>query len=387
MSAVSAAPPTHRSNRTPLIILAGVLLALVVAAAVLRPPSYMRGAQGDPENPEPAGTMAVAEMLRDHGVEVNVVRSVSSALAADGNLLAITHPGALTGHQLESLAERSVDTVLIGVSTSVPGFIEEVDVTWVAGEGVTPAECDDPRAGAGPVESDAPLLSAPLVSAPGTHACFPDPGGDRGGDASGNGSGGRMLTWESDNGTKRTAIPEDVLQNATLLEASNAALAMRVLGSSPTLTWLVGSGNDPYGVSDPGEDFSLTWLWAIIGSMFVAVMWWRGPRFGKLTSEPLPVTVNASETTLGRGHLYRRSEDLSHAASALRLGALQRIAPRIGLPPSATSDEVVSRIAAASPATPAAVADLLYGPPPVDAPSLHALALSLDTLENEVDHR
>src|SRR5690625_6863275 len=84
MSAAPAAvSPRSTSRRTPLIIIGASLLLVILVAVVFRPPAYMRGAEGDPENPDPNGAMAIAEILRDHGTEVKVVRSVSSALAAD----------------------------------------------------------------------------------------------------------------------------------------------------------------------------------------------------------------------------------------------------------------------------------------------------------------
>src|SRR5690625_579052 len=111
MSAAPAdAAPRSTSRRTPLIIIGASVLLLALIAVVFRPPTYMRGAEGDPENPDPDGAMAIAEILRDHGAEVKVVRSVSSALAADTDLLVVSNAHLLSTHQLHALEERALDT-------------------------------------------------------------------------------------------------------------------------------------------------------------------------------------------------------------------------------------------------------------------------------------
>lgn len=358
--------PVRQGRRAPLIVMGVALVVIVLVTVVLRPPSYTRGMVGDPENPDPNGSMAVVEVLRSQGVDVRVVRSVSSALAADSRLLAVSNPSQLTSFQSRALAESAVDIVLIGATRSLPGFPE---FATARGAAPPPSECGDPRAAAGPIDSAAPYLTGPDA-----RACLPGP------------SEGKLLTMERTNGAAVTIIPGDVLHNEHLLEASNAAFALRVLGERPALTWLVGSPGDTYGQEDIGAGAPLDWLWASIAALFLAAIWWRGPRFGKLVAEPLPVIVNASETTIGRGQLYRRSGDFAHSAIALRLGCLQRIAPRIGLAPNASRREVVDKIAAASRTPVSNVDTLLYGPPPRDSRSLHALALALDALENEVEY-
>ena len=58
-------------------------------------------------------------------------------------------------------------------------------------------------------------------------------------------------------------------------------------------------------------------LW-LVAAAVLATMLWRGRRLGPLVVEPLPVVVKAVESTQGRGRLYRRVRDRTHAASVLR---------------------------------------------------------------------
>jgi len=119
----------------------------------------------------------------------------------------------------------------------------------------------------------------------------------------------------------------------------------------------------------------------------VAFAFWRGRRLGRVVVEPLPVIVRATETTRGRGRLYRRGRAHAHAAAALRAGTISRVAGRIGLPRTATGPEVVDALSRATGRPPEAIDSLLYGPPPTDDASLVALTQALDILESEVHRR
>src|SRR5699024_1824665 len=133
------------------------------------------------------------------GVDVQVVRSVSSALAADAQLLVISNSNSLTSHQLRALEEESVDTVFVGATRAIPAFLPDVENAQIDRQRPVSPGCDDPRASAGPISS----ASSPLT-APGAAACFPGP------------DAGLMLTWQRDNGAKGTIIPRDVLFNEHL---------------------------------------------------------------------------------------------------------------------------------------------------------------------------
>ncbi len=135
-------------------------------------------------------------------------------------------------------------------------------------------------------------------------------------------------------------------------------------------------------------------LWLLLGASLVAILW-RGRRFGPLVTEPLPVTVRATETTVSRGRLYHRARDRGHAAAALRRGTRQRTAVRLGLPvrdpdPRADprADPLVVEVARHTGRTPDEVAWLIS--PTAEAPGsdeeLRSLAGRLAELDREVRH-
>ncbi|UUZ57840.1 DUF4350 domain-containing protein [Nocardioides sp. B-3] len=83
-----------RRNRSTLVIGLGTLAALVVAVLLSGGPRT--GADHDPENPGARGARALARVLEDQGVEVDVVRSAAAledrSLDADTTVV-VTSPG------------------------------------------------------------------------------------------------------------------------------------------------------------------------------------------------------------------------------------------------------------------------------------------------------
>ena len=124
---------------------------------------------------------------------------------------------------------------------------------------------------------------------------------------------------------------------------------------------------------------------------FLGLVLWRGRRFGRLVTEPLPVVVRAVETTESRGRLYRRARDASRAGATLQLATRTRLADYLGLPrPSPSISErgaeqaLVSAVSAVTGRPAADVGALLLGPPPTRDDHLLGLASELAALEKEV---
>lgn len=354
-------------------------LALVVLVVWLRP-----GATSDlpyaPDNPEPEGARAVAQILADHGVDVEFVRSTSAAVAdarAGGTLL-ILDPGSLRPAQQQALAEAPGDIVLADLGGEMADLTEQV----VAAAGGDPtareARCSDDHAeAAGTVHGAGPMVHA---QNPGVEVCFPSSGDD----------GGMYASWTEEGRTWRALGDGSLLTNANLTTEGNAALVLRMLGQHSHVTWYLPDPADTF-AQDPGQTpvFPLfaPQMLVLYGLIALALVLWRGRRLGPVVLEPLPVRVKATETTRGRGRLYRRHGAFGHAGSALRAGAVERLAGRLGLSRSAGPDEVVHAVAHATGRPPEQIQSVLYSPPPHDNDSLVALAEALDTMESEVHTR
>ena len=328
-------------------------------------------------NPGPGGARAAAQILGEHGIEVQEVTTTSAALAdarPEGTVL-ITGADNLRTEQLEALATLEANVVLIGVDHADLGPV--TDRFRIAGggkEGTYSAECSDPAASAaGQLHTSGPGL----VPTGDVTTCFPLGAGSY-----------AYGTWTS-SGQRWTVLPNDhPVTNVGLAEAGNAALVMHSLGATDHLTWYVPNPDDDFGLDSSGPATMIPPMVAVqIMILLIAVALWRGRRLGPVVTEPLPVVVRATETLRGRGRLYRRGKAYAHAGAALRAGTLSRIGPHIGLPHSAGRTAVIGALAHATGRTEAAIEDLLYGPSPADDASLMNLAQALDTLEEEVAHR
>lgn len=379
-SAASTAerPPRRRRLRTlggwAIVAILVILGAFVAIQAGVSMPSS-RGSL-DPEGVGDSGAMALAELLRDQGVEVTVARSRDDARAAldENTTLVMSNPYTLTDEGLERLIEPADRVVFLSTSSHL---LSVLGIGTSANGPSTPvsADCTVPEfAKVGDIRPD--RMFAP---ADGVEGCFGD-------------ADAAAVLVDDDDGIRRTVVEAGRLfSNAYLAEDGNAALGLALLGQSEKVVWYVPSfeDSDIQGES-PDTLGSLTpgWVTPAILLLFLAgaaAAWWRGQRFGPLVAETLPVTVRASETMQGRARLTAKAADSAHAAEALRDGSRRRLARRLGLAVTATPDEIADAASDRLRIPRGTLQTLLAGPLPADDPSLILFARQLDELETSVD--
>ncbi|MFE4454335.1 DUF4350 domain-containing protein [Streptomyces sp. NPDC056796] len=403
----AAAVSTTSESRTPQQIwqrVRGLLLAVLVlvVAGVALAAARSGGQHGrlDPRSADPYGSRAVAELLKDRGISVDVVTTLDEAVGAAGpeSTLLVVGPNTLTAHQQRRLhtATTASDSRTVLIAPGGPSVAR-------LAPGVRPEAH-------GPVTARAPHCELPAARTAGTAdmggihyatdadgavACYPD-----GELASllvlpGNGAGDTVLLGSP-----------DILHNDRLDQQGNASLGLQLLGSRPHLVWYLPSLDDPSaadggagdgddsgggGVEGESDFIGLIpegWLWGTLQLALAAVLaaLWRGRRFGPLVTERLPVAIRASESTEGRARLYRKADARDRAAATLRSATRIRIAPLLGVSareadsPAVLLPAVVTRTATSS----SELSDLLFGPAPADDAALVRLTDQLDALEREV---
>jgi hypothetical protein len=325
--------------------------------------------------------MAVAEVLRDQGVDVVETGSLADTEdaidAADGDatVLLWDYQGLLDTDQHDRLQRATDDLVVLD-----PTFFELDDFApgiALAGStsGTFAADCDVPAVvKAGTVVADG---SAYRVEdgTPGTTGCL---GAD---DRFG------LVQVTRDGGVITVLGVTSALTNEHVATEGNAALAFNLLGERPTLVWYLPSAADLDGQVPPNiAELTPPWvtpLAVMLVLVALGAIFWRARRVGPLVVENLPVVVRASETMQGRARLYERSNARLHALDALRVGAVARLARTCGLSRLATVTEVVDAVAAATGRDRAAVAGILIDHvPTTDSELVH---LSDELLKLEAD--
>lgn len=357
------------------LLVGALVIAVALAASQLAASGPAARGTLDPESRSGTGALALAELLRDQGVDVEVVRSRAAAAAAldDDSTLALTNPSTLTDDALAELLAPADRVVFLSTGTHL---LAELAIGENAQGPATPraADCAVPAfAEVGAIRPD--RLFSP---APGVTACF------------GDGDAAAVLVDERDQ--HRTVVEGvKLFSNAALAEDGNAALGLALLGQSARVVWYVPSfaDTDIEGTT-PDTLGSLTPDWVtpailLLLTAGVAVAVARGRRFGPLVAETLPVTVRASETMHGRARLTAKAADAPHAAEALRDGTRRRLARRLGLAVHAGTDEVADAAADRLRIPRGTLQSLLAGPPPADDAALIALARRLDELETAVE--
>jgi hypothetical protein len=362
-----------------------VTVSLVVLAILVFTQAPSSTAPLSTHNARPEGARAVAELLRQQGVDVtesSTLSGASEALGVDGTLVIASY---------FYLDEDQIASILAWPGPVVWLTPESYDLEFIHGslvyggtDGETPvyAQCDLPAAHiAATIVAPGPRINLQWSTAA-VSACFV------------NSEYGSVLIHVMRTPAKPMSViaAPSLLTNRSLAAAGNAALALHVLGATDKVAWYMGT---PYDSSTLGSDgqggvvlIAPAWINAAAlaaALVFLMAGLWRGRRMGPLMTEPLPVVVPASEATRGRARLYRRGRAFGHAAAALRAGSARRLSQRLGLGPHANRATLASAVAASSSADAATVDSLIFGPPPRDEAAMLVLVRRLDALESEVD--
>ncbi|WP_404431873.1 DUF4350 domain-containing protein [Microbacterium lacus] len=382
--APSRAPEVDVAPSRPrrVLLWVGIAIAILVVGAVgaslSNLGSFTERDAMDPESPGPNGTRALAEILRDRGIEVVVTDERLTALTAlseQDSTLVLPDSPALSDDAVRELGTAAMDLVLIDPrSRTLRLFLPGSEVDGVRFGTLIEPSCE--------------LAEAQRAGgiAPGT--VF-EPGGGPVSACYATESGAGLLVGED--GTHRISAVDGraLFVNSALADNGNAALALNLMGRYSTVVWYVPTLADtdlPNAEPTLGE-LTPPWVSPAIVLLLAAGLAagiWRGRRFGPLVAERLPVTVRASETTEGRARLYAGSRDATHAADQLRIAALERIGRDLGLGPAAGVDEIVDAISAQTGRDRASIRTVLVDDMPRSDADLISLYTRLSDLEGSV---
>ncbi|MFC8681006.1 DUF4350 domain-containing protein [Microbacterium ureisolvens] len=371
--------PPRRRRRVAAWIAIGLALLVIggIGGAISAANQWAEREALDPASTGPGGTRALAEILRDHGVEVTIARdraAAATALAGGSATLVLPDAPALSDDAVAALAGSAADVVLIEprartLELLLPGSAP----AGVAPDATVAPGCDVADAVRAGAVSPGGLYSA----GPDADGCYPV------------GDGFGLLTQPTEAGRLSAVDGRALFTNERLADDGNAALAVNLMGRHPLVVWYVpGAGDTDLADVDPSlGELTPPWVSPVIVLLLVAgvaAAIWRGRRFGPLVTERLPVTVRASETTEGRARLYARARDPLHAADRLRIGTLRRLAALQGLGPNAAAPEIADATAARIGADRSAVRGILIDDIPTGDAELVALSTRLKDLEDAV---
>jgi hypothetical protein len=358
-------------HRTTVLVVAVAILAVVLTAWLGRG-RQTYAAPLDPANPDGNGAQAVARVLDDQGVAVDVVRSADAldrAAADSSTTIVVTSAGKLGRSTTTRLLRHQGQAALVVVEPG-PELVRQLGLT-----SFPLTESPSGPVAAGCPAYDGLSLKVTTAEAFATDGCF-------------RGTGGVLLA-EPQAGLTLLGAPA-ALTNDQILNGDNAAVALRLLGQRPHLVWYVPdladlAGADSVSASSLLPDWLMPALWLLLVTG-IALAVWRGRRLGPLAREPLPVEIKAVETTRNLGRLYRRAGDRAHAAEALRAAARARLSDRLGLPRRADAARLVTAVSEHT-GRPVAEIETLLGtstPPPAHDRDLATLAHQLTELDREV---
>lgn len=393
MTATADATATRVPPRRRLLVWAVIVLAVALVGAVL---AGLRGPNTlplDPDNPEDGGMQAIARVLEQRGVEVEVARSLADlrSTTVDGSTRVLVVGTAFlspdSGRQvLEHV--RGADALLVLRPGRNTGEVLDLPVTvddWSERGTVLQPHCDSPTWRADDTLTGADALIELTGDAPGT-ACFPPSAGFGAGGA----RAGHVAEIPADGDRPRTLVLgiAPALTNGMVLEEANAAVGLRLLGGADRLVWYIPSVADagdqaPQSLVDVLPEATVPSVVLVLAALGAAMVW-RGRRLGPVVTEPLPAVIRSVETTQSRARLYRRANDRRRALAALQLAARRRLATRLGLSRHAPAEVVVQAIARVSGRHTDEVRRVLADPTADDDETLVRTARELRALEEGI---
>jgi hypothetical protein len=331
----------------------------------------------DPDNSGPEGAQALAQVLGDEGVDVEVARSIDDLEAVDGggDLTVVVTATQYLGRDVIDRMLAHVGRARVVLVEPGEGVLEAFGYGFhsdsvVVDDDRWDADCADPLMEGLTLEVDRTLTYD-------TSGCFTDDG--------------RSVLVQRGNVTLFGA--GDAVTNDQVTRGDNAAATLRLLGQTERLLWFVPSYDD----LSAGDGVSAAtllprwirpgiWLGAIVALVVIA---WRVRRLGPLATEPLPVVVKAIETTRSRGRLYRKAGDRAHAAAGLRTATRTRTAERLRLGAGHDEAALIRDVARHVGRSEAEITMILgsRGPVPGTDKDLITLATDLAALEEEVRRR
>ncbi len=340
----------------------------------------------DPGSADPTGTMALAQLLRAHGVEVtstdDPTEAVSTPDPADVTIV-LAYPERASQRVLDTLvhaAGRGSDVVLLEPDAAVVGALGlPVTVAGRVPSGTPTPRCRLPEA--------ATAAAATLGGGSGFQVTGPNPAGVTA--CYPVGSASTLVVVQAPRAPGQPPSPARsgrfvlvgnvaFMTNDRLDEQGNGALAIGLLNRHRTLSWVVAQPGGPDSVARKGlldllpDRVLLACLQ--LGLAVVVLALWRARRLGPPVPEPLPVVVRAAETVEGRGRLYAAAQARDLAVATLRAAERGRLTERLGLPaqarparpgdagqPEPDPTALVASVATRTGRSPVEIRSLLYG--------------------------
>ena len=376
--------PTIRvaTRRALFWIVSAVSVVLIAVIALATTGSSTKGVPFSATNAAPGGSKALAEVLRERGVDVSVPTTLAGATATlsgstRSTLFLVDPNGHLDRTQLRALASRAAHVIVLSPTYSqIAALAPEVGLAGVVGRNSLAAGCDLPAARAAGRVSGTGSGFRVLDRGAHTTACF----------ASGTDT---FSVVDISRATQHVTVigTTDAFDNEHVAQRGNAALALTLLGDNDRLVWYLPTIDDSSASGPTIAQLTPAWVGAASALLIVvaiAAAFWRGRRLGPLVIENLPVVVRASETMEGRARLYQKGAARLRALDSLRIGSISRLATQCGLPRLATVDDVITAVAAITARDTTVIRSLLLTADPHSDRELVRLSDELLDLERAV---
>ena len=383
MKAVGAHPKAIFRSSATLLVASFILIAL--GLYVLWPSE--KPLPLDPMNPKAEGSQALARVLARQDVDLTIVRTkkdLEKQLSKQENVTVVISDNRVgIGEGVpELLVSKKVRrSVVLAPTDEVLGQLKTDMAILSEGMAVAdpPSHCNN-LLGKARTVSKVGLMYTPMGVMPqGSFQCMSQPGGAQ----------VVLLPRTKDHPETLLLVSASWFVNGSITEDDNAAAALAALSPTQNVVWYSPSESNTAatgGIGFTTRDLLPNWvqpMMILLAWVFLLFAFWRGRRFGRLATEPLPVVVKASETTQSLGRMYAQACEPEPMIAALQEQLRPRLARALYLPSSAGQQALVSALARRSGRKEQELLYLLYGSPTTES-EMVSMARGLTALEQEV---
>ena len=261
--------PTIRvaTRRALFWIISAVSVVLIAVIALATTGSSTKGVPFSATNAAPAGSKAIAEVLRERGVDVSVPTTLAGAKATlsgstRSTLFLVDPNGHLDRTQLRALASRAEHVIVLSPTYSqIAALAPEVGLAGVVGRNSLSAGCDLPSARAAGRVSGTGSGFRVLDRGAHTTACF----------ASGTDT---FSVVDISRATQHVTVigTTDAFDNEHVAQRGNAALALTLLGDNDRLVWYLPTIDDSSASGPTIAQLTPAWVGAASALLIVVAI-------------------------------------------------------------------------------------------------------------------
>lgn len=362
-----------------------LLIVILLSVWMFKSESKLSQVPFSPDNPKENGTMALSEVLRNKGTNLQIIDSIEDTYyASEKDAIVVINPQNIPKDRLQELEENGYNDIFF-MNTYNAQFqdIEEINsskLTEIKAQCKTESFNTETKISGSflSLKIDEEKISDSDIEYK-INKCFPI---ELDGETS-------YAYIEKISDTYKTSYIADpsIFTNKEITKSSNAAVALNLFNKYKNIYWYMPTKAEFEDPSNAAPPLTPSWAGQIFLLICIATIFLllaKGKRLGFVIKENLPVVVKFEETNTGKANLYRKNNDQDYTANILRTYHIQKLAKLVRINPQINKEEFIRAVSEKANIKYEDVEKILYTQETQSNEELHVLSLSLESIEKKV---